>query len=533
MESLPEQRENETARKPSRSWIRRLLMLAMVMVALAICFEVARYKERERRHQADIGLLHQIDAMRKQQVADILQNVTSFQQDGKVAEAAKQLKRAKVLDFEGDFSMKFNGLIQVQTKMEAEQRQHTEKKRIDEKLAQWEPILQRRNVAEADLALKNLQEMGVKEEVLVKMREQIAQLRQDIEHERKQRDTKEAVKKKAVAVWMEKLRAADTGKYHPEAMDLLSRAMKEFPNEAELLALAEKWQKYQRTLRVPGDCASIDEALPQLRDGDVLELGVGVHYATVVVEKRITIVGAGMGKTVLEASMKEGACLRFSKAAGGSKLSQVSVRGVAYLQDKKRNPLLQVECDVVMESVEVTRSAGHGVAVLAGSVDMNACLVHGNGWDGVSAVGENSQLVIRNCRIYLNMHHGVDFWNGAVGTVFRSEIAENVLCGVLVTGGKTRVTLSQLKVRANRESGVLIDRGARVNLSHLISQVNGHSGVAVQGAGTHVVAEAVVSSTNEEYGYVISPKSRCEGLAEDLDRSGVDNKLGLRLDKGN
>lgn len=159
-------------------------------------------------------------------------------------------------------------------------------------------------------------------------------------------------------------------------------------------------------------------------------------------------------------------------------------------------------------------------------------MVHGNGWDGVSVVGRNAYAVIKNCRIYLNINHGVDFWNGAVGTVYRSEVAENAQCGVLVTGVKTRVTLAQLKVRSNRESGILIDSGARVNLSHLTCTVNGHSGVVVQGGGTHVQAESVVSSTNEEYGYIISPRSVCKGLAEDLEQAGVGNKLGLRADKG-
>lgn len=532
MEAKPEQMEQKEVRRKPRSLIRRLLVLVLVMMAVALFVEVIRYQIREQRHQENMLLLKELDTRRVEQVNELLGRIKQAQEGGKVEEAEKLLRRVSVLDYDGKFTKEYHQLRQVQSGLETKEKQRTEKQRQQEVIGQWTISVQGKKVEQAEVLLPRLQEMGVPNEKMQEMRNQLEKLRRETQEERKKQVAREMAREKAVAVWLEKLRKVDTGKYNPEAMKLMEQALKEFPKEASLVSLAEKWQRYHKVLRVPGEYASIDEALPQLRDGDELILGEGVHYASVVVDKRLTITGAGAGKTVIEAGMKEGACMRFTKAASGSKLANLSLRGVAYLQGEKRYALLQVEADMKIQGVEVTRSAGHGVAILSGKVDLTGCMVHGNGWDGVSVVGRNAYAVIKNCRIYLNINHGVDFWNGAVGTVYRSEVAENAQCGVLVTGVKTRVTLAQLKVRSNRESGILIDSGARVNLSHLTCTVNGHSGVVVQGGGTHVQAESVVSSTNEEYGYIISPRSVCKGLAEDLEQAGVGNKLGLRADKG-
>ena len=123
-------------------------------------------------------------------------------------------------------------------------------------------------------------------------------------------------------------------------------------------------------------------------------------------------------------------------------LSDLTIKGLSYEDNAiERHPLILINAKVTMSNVTVLNGSGHGIAVTGGSLDMSNCKVSKNAWDGVNVVGNDSSAIIKDSEIIGNYEHGVDFWQGATGTLTNVKANENIASGVVMMGAGTKVKL--------------------------------------------------------------------------------------------
>lgn len=307
------------------------------------------------------------------------------------------------------------------------------------------------------------------------------------------------------------LKAMDTSNFNAAALFLVEQILSEKPDHAEAIAIQQKLRQHLDLLRVPGDVASLDEAVRLLNRNGRIILGEGNFYSELTITKPLRIEGQGAGKTVLESRAEDGPALYFNHKDGASALSKLSITGTKFNGDNERNALLLISSDLLVEDCEVSKSPGHGFAVLSGKVELKRCKSFLNGWDGLTVKGRDSQVTATDCLFEQNSEHGVDFWDGAAGTLFRCKVTSSSGSGVVVTG-RSRVTVAQTTVEKSGESGVHISGGAVAKLDKVVSRENSFSGIAVQDAGTLAEMSVVASADNGQAGYFIDPASQVQGI---------------------
>lgn len=320
----------------------------------------------------------------------------------------------------------------------------------------------------------------------------------------------------------------DDGYYNPEALILLDEALRLDSKNVDAEAMRLKLVGYGGILRVPGDFASLDEAVAAAKEGDKLMLGIGTFYCSSKIGKAVVIEGQGVGVTILETSGEDGAALYVANKTGRASISKITIRAKELIQGDERYPLVLVEGDCLMEDIEVEGASGHGIALVNGRLDLKRCKVSKSGWDGITVKGANSHVVLTDCLISQNGEHGVDFWDGGVGTVFRTKIQASGKTGIVVSGAESRVTVADVVVEGSRDSGLSISGGSLVHMDRLVVRLSQFSGIVIQDAKTRVKFSAVTVTSNGQAGVLVGPACSVSGVDQ---VSGDGNLDGLILKK--
>lgn len=304
----------------------------------------------------------------------------------------------------------------------------------------------------------------------------------------------------------ETLSQLDSAEYSAELIQQVAESLLNFPAHPALLALQVRLISYPQTVRVPGDVASLEDALEILRAGDILLLGEGVFYAELMITKPIAIRGAGIGKTIIESETRSGPALFFQHEKGQSILAGVELKGDR--DSLNTHSLIVVKgANLSISGCRVSSSAGHGIAVLAGDVDLVDCVISDNAWDGISAHGCQSQVSLKSSKFSFNGEHGMDFWNGAKGVIVKCEATENSKTGVVAVGAGTRLRGLSLQSSSNREAGFYVSAQATALYQSARAHGNSFSGFVLDGENSRLELKSSVSSGNFEFGYFIDPRS--------------------------
>ncbi len=311
-----------------------------------------------------------------------------------------------------------------------------------------------------------------------------------------------------------KAQQLDNGKYSAKALEFLSQALLIMPKHPEVLRLYKKMNSYVNEIRVPEDVPTIQVAIPLLREGDTLLLAKGRYNAPLVLPKPIIIKGAGAKLTTIVCDTLKYSAIDSKKGKRPYEVSDLTITGTSYDDAaQERNPLIFVDGDFIFKNVVITRSSGHGIAVLSGKLVITDSIISFNAWDGISVSGKDATAVITNCKILNNYDHGVDFWQGAHGKVENSKLSTNSGSGAVVMGAGSQVELTQLQLTKNRQCGAVIAEQAHAVLKRVLALENTLSGIVVQGQGTSVEFGIVVSNKNREVGYFIDPQSKLIGFS--------------------
>ncbi|MEO1856429.1 MAG: right-handed parallel beta-helix repeat-containing protein [Rubritalea sp.] len=330
----------------------------------------------------------------------------------------------------------------------------------------------------------------------------------------------------AVESVLREIELEDTGQYSPKLVDQAKSEIGRLGEHPKLLALQERLLSYPQTLRVPADVASFDEAYTLLRKGGTIELGEGVFYVEVEINKPVQIKGAGVGVTVLESRTLKGAGLHFAHPKKDSHLSNLTIRG--FIDDTGKYPLVLLSCGrLVLKHVEVLSSANHGMAVSGGMAKIEQCRFLDNYWDGLALFGLAGSAHVKDSVFQGNADHGVDVWGGAKLVLESSKCERNSKSGIVVSGVKSLATLRDVHSTSNRESGIYLNLDASLSAKDTNVSKNRFSGLIAQRAN-HIEWRNSDCINNGEFGYLLDRSSAVvfEGVFV-----GKDNKLGLKSQK--
>jgi tetratricopeptide (TPR) repeat protein len=283
----------------------------------------------------------------------------------------------------------------------------------------------------------------------------------------------------------------DQGQFDQNALEWLREAAALAPEDPDIAALFQKMASYTRTLQVPGDFATLAEAVAAARDRDRIVVGEGTWTGPVIIDKAITLEGAGRDKTIVEVEAAVSTAATFGRRSSGARVSGITFRHRGFDAGPDRFSALLVRgAELTMSDCRVADSAGHGLAVVeAGRVVATRCLFENNGWDGVAVRGAGSRIEFTECESTGNFGHGYDLWDAGSGAIHRSIARDNSGNGILVDTTAEDVVIGDNELRANREYGIVVSAAASGRVHGNRCHENLLGGMAVRFSAARLIFE--------------------------------------------
>lgn len=285
-----------------------------------------------------------------------------------------------------------------------------------------------------------------------------------------------------------KAKERDTGKYDAQGLELAREAMVLAPQDPDIKALFEKFASYVRTLHVPGDFATVAEALADAHDRDRVVIAEGEWHGPLVVNAAVEIQGAGADKTYVTCPAADGATLTIGPGAKGARVTGIAFRHTSLDPAAERfSGVLVRGGQAAFANCHFLEAAGHGLAVIEGGIaSASHCRFSSNGWDGASASGAGSSLEVRDSDVTNNIEHGLDVWEGATGTLSGNRCDGNSRNGIHIDAGAAPVTVTSNQLRNNREFGLVLSRGEAGKVSANTATGNLMGGVVIRAAAARI-----------------------------------------------
>ena len=282
--------------------------------------------------------------------------------------------------------------------------------------------------------------------------------------------------------------ARDHGQFDQQALDWLREARSLAPENAEIAALSEKFSSYTRTLRVPGDFATPQEALDDARDRDRIVLGAGNWKGPLIIDAAIELQGAGFAETKVECTPENGSAITIGPAAKGARVSGITLRHEAFAVGNERFSAALVRGgSAAFVDCHFTDASGHGLAVIeGGQATVNRSRFANNGWNGAAVIGKGSSLDARDCESLDNFEHGIESWDGATLILVNNRCEGNSGNGIHADNGLASATLQGNQLIANREFGIVLDSAGSGKITGNIARANLLGGIVVRTAAAHL-----------------------------------------------
>ena len=540
----------------------RCLFVFLLLIIVSAAGLHKLYKNKlERASQLQMDRVAQVQLAQREDIQLSLTQVQIHLDDEELAEATRKLRRASILDSNSEFSadvqkLKFLILEQQQaivhraelekletsilSALEAEEvggaTELLEKYlKADGATTKYQTLKQKRDEiilrsAQIEVAiggfstalgnwdeiktaqcLSDLRELGVNPQLLADMGDKLNRLRK----------MDSLVKAKVQAI-----KSKDSGQYSGELLQEVESAIDRLGKHPLLIELHESLLSYPQLVRVPADVSTLDEAYASLKNGGIIELGEGVFYVELNFNKPVVIRGAGVGVTILESRTLNGAGLQFSHPKGGSKVSHLSLRG--FIDDDGKYPLLLLNGGTLdLSGVEISGSANHGMAVVAGAARVTNCKFTANHWDGLAVFGPSSSAHVVESSFLENADHGIDVWAGAKVLLQSSKVLRNSKSGLVVSGAHSQAQLIDFQSSSNRECGIYLSQGSSLTAERNQVTKNRFSGLIAQRINQLQWRDSE-ASFNGEFGYIID-RASMETLQGEL--AGKENVLGLKSQK--
>lgn len=296
----------------------------------------------------------------------------------------------------------------------------------------------------------------------------------------------------------------DTGEYDEMAMIWLREAVYLAPDDTEILQQYEKMAAYTRTIRIPGDFETIQEALTAARDRDRLVIGEGTWQGPFVIAAAVELEGVS-GKTILECAADAGNVISIPPGVQGARLSGLSLRHLSFDAGEERFSLALVRgAKVEFSDCRFDQGSGHGIMVMEGG---HAKVVRSrfteNGWNGVAAVGAGSLLEAEENTMKGNFQNGIECWDGAACILRKNQCTGNSRNGIHIDAGAASATILDNRLSGNREFGIVLSSAGSGNITGNVIEKNMLGGMVVKHQFSAVTVKDNSMENNEGSGLVL------------------------------
>ncbi|MCW1922513.1 protein kinase [Luteolibacter arcticus] len=236
-------------------------------------------------------------------------------------------------------------------------------------------------------------------------------------------------------------------------------------------------------IRVPGDAATLAEAVNRCQEGGTIEIKGGVYREALLITRPLKI--RASGGAALE---DEGKRISLLTVKGGI---EVSVHGLTF-----RNVDQQGVGDPNANSPLI-------IAATGARLELDQCILDGGQGDGLS-LADKSTGTLSGCRISKNRAFGVRVSGGASATITSGVIQENGAGGVWISNAGSKVSISGgTAITRNAHNGVQVLAGSTADLQGVEISSNRQNGILAKDAGTTVtLGQGCVISDNDTNGLI-------------------------------
>ncbi len=297
----------------------------------------------------------------------------------------------------------------------------------------------------------------------------------------------------------------DAGKFDQQALEWIREAASLSPDDTEIAAMLEKLSSYTRALQVPGEFATLDEALASARARDTIVVAAGTWTGPLVVDVEVEIRGAGAGETIVECSAENGSAFTVGPDAKGVIVSGITFRQQSFAAGNDRFSAVLVRGgEATFSDCVFTLASGHGLAVIEGGrAIVSRCKSTENGWNGVAAIGKDSTLEVRESEAIENFEHGIESWDGAAVVLVNNRCQGNSRNGVHVDNGSASAEITGNQLIANREFGLVLDSAGSGEVTKNVCRDNLLGGMVIRAAAQAVRVTDNQATANQGPGLVL------------------------------
>ena len=299
--------------------------------------------------------------------------------------------------------------------------------------------------------------------------------------------------------------ARDQGQFDQEALDWLREARSLDPDNAQIAAQLEKLSSYTRTLRVPEDFATPEEALAQAHDRDRIVLSAQTWKGPLSINVAVDLQGSDAAQTTIECSPENGSAVTIGPGAKGARISGITFRHESFAVGTERYSIALVRGGgATFVDCRFNDASGHGLAVIEkGEATIQRCRFTGNGWDGIAAIGQGSTLDVTDSECINNFEHGIESWDGAAVTLTNNRCEGNTRNGIHADNGQASATITGNQLIANREFGLVLDSAGDGKISGNTARANLLGGIVIRAAAGKLPVTTNQATLNQGPGLVL------------------------------
>lgn len=251
--------------------------------------------------------------------------------------------------------------------------------------------------------------------------------------------------------------AMDDGEFDPIALELMREALSLAPDDAEVAARYEKMAAYTRTIRIPGDFKTIQEALASARDRDRLVIAEGIWEGPLLIPAALELEGVP-GKTIIQCAADAGSVLTFAPGVKGARVGGLTLRHLSFDAGAERFSLALVRgAEVDFSDCRFEQGSGHGIVITGGGHGrVLRCHFSENGWNGIAVMGPDSLLVAEGNTLDGNFQNGIEAWDSASVILSKNKCTGNSRNGIHLDCGPASTTITGNTLTGNREFGMVL-----------------------------------------------------------------------------
>lgn len=299
--------------------------------------------------------------------------------------------------------------------------------------------------------------------------------------------------------------ARDQGQFDQQALEWLREAKSLAPENPEITSHLEKLSSYTRTLRVPGDFVTPEEALASARPNDRIVLGAGTWKGPLLVNTTVELQGTGFNDTRIDCTPDHGSAITIGPDARGARVSGITFRHESFAAGTDRYSVALVRGgSATFVDCRFIGASGHGLAVIEGGQStVSRCRFADNGWNGIAAIGHGSTLEVRDSESLNNFEHGIESWDGAAVILINNRCEANSRNGIHVDNQLASATLEGNQLIANREFGLVLDSAGSGKIAGNHARANLLGGLVIRMEAASLPVTSNEATLNQGPGLVL------------------------------